>query len=149
MAKKIGPNKPCPCGSGRKYKNCCRDKGFEWVEDDAGEIARRLPIDPMLKELLDIQLEKFREQFGRDPGPDDKIFFDAPPVEHAEFELVKIMKQNGIDGALIYAFEKTGLLVTEENRDLIPEQDLAEWEQAIEEYEEKMASGNLEEDPQA
>ncbi|MBQ7522938.1 MAG: preprotein translocase subunit SecA [Oscillospiraceae bacterium] len=24
--KKIGPNDPCPCGSGKKYKHCCRDK---------------------------------------------------------------------------------------------------------------------------
>ena len=24
--KKIGANDPCPCGSGKKYKNCCRDK---------------------------------------------------------------------------------------------------------------------------
>jgi hypothetical protein len=24
--KKIGRNDPCPCGSGRKYKNCCADK---------------------------------------------------------------------------------------------------------------------------
>ena len=23
--KKIGPNDPCPCGSGKKYKNCCGD----------------------------------------------------------------------------------------------------------------------------
>ena len=22
-AKKIGRNEPCPCGSGKKYKNCC------------------------------------------------------------------------------------------------------------------------------
>ena len=22
-AKKIGPNDPCPCGSGKKYKKCC------------------------------------------------------------------------------------------------------------------------------
>lgn len=27
--KKIGPNDPCPCGSGKKYKKCCRGK-----EDD-------------------------------------------------------------------------------------------------------------------
>ncbi|MBQ1281353.1 MAG: SEC-C domain-containing protein, partial [Oscillospiraceae bacterium] len=25
-AVKIGPNDPCPCGSGKKYKKCCRDK---------------------------------------------------------------------------------------------------------------------------
>ena len=24
--KKAGPNDPCPCGSGKKYKKCCRDK---------------------------------------------------------------------------------------------------------------------------
>mgnify|MGYP004599686637 CR=1 FL=1 len=25
-AHKVGPNDPCPCGSGKKYKKCCRDK---------------------------------------------------------------------------------------------------------------------------
>jgi len=25
-ANKVGPNDPCPCGSGKKYKKCCRDK---------------------------------------------------------------------------------------------------------------------------
>ncbi len=25
-AQKVGPNDPCPCGSGKKYKKCCRDK---------------------------------------------------------------------------------------------------------------------------
>ena len=26
---KIGRNDPCPCGSGKKYKNCCLDKDRE------------------------------------------------------------------------------------------------------------------------
>ena len=26
---KIGQNSPCPCGSGKKYKNCCRNKKIE------------------------------------------------------------------------------------------------------------------------
>lgn len=25
--KKIGRNEPCPCGSGKKYKNCCLNTG--------------------------------------------------------------------------------------------------------------------------
>ena len=25
-ANKVGPNDPCPCGSGKKYKKCCREK---------------------------------------------------------------------------------------------------------------------------
>ncbi|MBQ3181111.1 MAG: SEC-C domain-containing protein, partial [Firmicutes bacterium] len=24
--KKVGPNDPCPCGSGKKYKKCCLQK---------------------------------------------------------------------------------------------------------------------------
>jgi preprotein translocase subunit SecA len=23
VEKRVGPNDPCPCGSGKKYKNCC------------------------------------------------------------------------------------------------------------------------------
>ena len=37
--KKLSRNAPCPCGSGKKYKACCWDKGFEWVEDEAGTIV--------------------------------------------------------------------------------------------------------------
>ena len=31
VQKKVGRNDPCPCGSGKKYKNCCmnRDQGGE------------------------------------------------------------------------------------------------------------------------
>jgi SEC-C motif len=34
--KKLSRNASCPCGSGKKYKTCCWDKGFEWVEDERG-----------------------------------------------------------------------------------------------------------------
>jgi preprotein translocase subunit SecA len=27
--KKVGPNDPCPCGSGKKYKKCCMQKDKE------------------------------------------------------------------------------------------------------------------------
>ena len=47
------------------------------------------------------------------------------------------MKAAGLDPAFIYAFEKTRLLVTAQNQHLIPENDLAEWDAAIEEFEAK------------
>ena len=31
---RLSRNSPCPCGSGKKYKHCCHNKGFEWVADD-------------------------------------------------------------------------------------------------------------------
>jgi hypothetical protein len=48
--------------------------------------------------------------------------------------MVIAMEANGVNPALIYAYEKTGLLVSEENQHLIPDTDLAEWQAAIEEY---------------
>lgn len=33
--KKIGRNQPCPCGSGKKYKNCCRKITYkQWKEQE-------------------------------------------------------------------------------------------------------------------
>jgi hypothetical protein len=51
--------------------------------------------------------------------------------------LVEDMRAAGLDPALIYAFGKTGLLVTKQNQHLIPDEDLAERDAAIEEYEVK------------
>ena len=28
--KKVGRNEPCPCGSGKKYKNCCEKVSQVW-----------------------------------------------------------------------------------------------------------------------
>ena len=38
---------------------------------------------------------------------------------------------------MIYAYEKTSLLVNEQNERLVPESDVAEWEAAIDEFESK------------
>ena len=48
--------------------------------------------------------------------------------------MVEAMKRAGIDPAFIYAFEKTGRLVTEQNQHLLPEGALDEWQAALEEY---------------
>jgi hypothetical protein len=74
---------------------------------------------------------------GREPGPDDLLFPDMPHPEHLEAIMVEDMKAAGLDPAFIYAFEKTGLLVTQQNQHLIPDEDLAMWDAAIEEFEMK------------
>jgi hypothetical protein len=136
MAHKGVPrNAPCPCGSGKKYKHCCHGKGFEWREDDAGDVLRSVPIGDDVSAILEEQRKKFVDQFGHEPGPDDPVFFDMPHPEHLEAHMVEDMKQAGINPAIIYAFEKTGLLVTEANQLLIPDKDLDEWDAAIREFE--------------
>jgi hypothetical protein len=138
--RRISRNAPCPCGSGKKYKQCCYGKGFEWQEDEEGRVTRPVPLSGKLAAMLEEQRREFIEKYRREPAPDDPIFFDMPPVEHVEFQMVQAMKQAGIDPAIIYAYEKTnGLLVTEENEHLISDQDLAAWQAAIEEFRAKRA----------
>ena len=95
------------------------------------EELQSLISDP---EVIKDQKRKFVEKFGRQPEGGDNLFFDMPPLEHAEHFMVEAMKQAGLDPAIVNAFEKTGLLVTEANEHLISDKDRAEWETAVLEY---------------
>jgi hypothetical protein len=133
MPKKLSRNAPCPCGSGKKYKHCCIRKDFDWVEMDDGGIARRVRVPEEMGQLFDGLRQAHVTQHGREP---ERIFEGAPPFELMEHWTVEAMKKAGVDPALIYAFEKTnGLLVNEQNEDKMPDTDIAEWEAAIDEYE--------------
>ena len=144
--KPLGKDRPCPCGSGKKYGRCCFDKGFEYLVDEEGEIFKSIPMTDELAEVIEEQKQKFVKEHGREPGPDDNLFFDMPLLEHAEHFIVEAMKQAGLDPAVIYAFEKTGLLVTEANEHLISDRDRAEWEAAVLEYRAKQQHDAPEED---
>ena len=70
-------------------------------------------------------------------GPQKYGYWDAKDAELGDVFLTDDSRQVSREPALVYASEKTGLLVTEQNRHLIPEKDLAKWDAAIEEYEAK------------
>lgn len=114
---KVGRNEPCPCGTGRKYKHCCYDRKFSYVRTPDGEIRREIPLNSEAQELIQMQLQHFRETFGREAEPHDRIFWEEP--EHVEHRIAQTMREAGIHPRFIYAFEKTGRLVSEENVDLI------------------------------
>ncbi|WP_054697690.1 SEC-C metal-binding domain-containing protein [Syntrophomonas palmitatica] len=131
--KKYPRNALCPCGSGKKYKHCCIDKEFEWVERN-GEICKRIPLPNNVTNILKKQYQKHIDTFGREPGPDDLVFFNVPSGIDLEKETVKIMEEAGIPGELIYAYKKTGRLVSEENKKYLTDAELKEWKDAIAEY---------------
>jgi hypothetical protein len=78
------------------------------------------------------------------PVLEDSYFFDLDPVQApcASDELpdevleniCAVMIQSGIDPAFIHAFRKTGCLLTEGNIHLFTESELAEWNEAINEF---------------
>jgi hypothetical protein len=117
----------CPCGSGNVYQDCCWNKDFEWLQDEEGTIIRSVPIGEELREALK-ELEH-----GREPSPGE-LFEGLPHPEHLELLTSQAMKEANIDPALIYAYERTGLIVAEHNQNLIPEADLARWHAAVREY---------------
>jgi len=100
--------------------------------------------------ILEQQLEKFRQKFGRDPGPEDPVFFDAdadmPQLvdqEKAEEAFLMAMTAAGLAPELIHAIQRTGRFVTEENSKLLSEEALAEWQAAIEEYQQLQRTGKF------
>jgi site-specific recombinase XerD len=63
---------------------------------------KRIPLNKDAQEAMKMQLQAFREKFGREPGPDDPVFFDpdqdAPtPLTPERFEemLRQDMKASG------------------------------------------------------
>ena len=135
--KELGPKAPCPCNSGKKYKNCCRTRGLRFVVDLlTGDISQEIPMTEDLHDMLAAKKEAFIRDNKRMPRANEPIFGDIDPEEFHE-KTVAMMEEAGIDPAMIYAFKKTGRIVTEENMKFLSEKDLEEWQAAIDEFEEK------------
>lgn len=69
--------------------------------------SRTIPLAPEVVAQLEKQRQLFREKFGREPGPNDPVFFDpdaAEPkpldIDRVETELAAAMAKAGIDPAI-------------------------------------------------
>jgi hypothetical protein len=110
---------------------------FELTDYDDG--SRSLIVSPELEEAFKEQRKLFIEKFGREPTPDDPIFFDPDadtpqPYSEEKFQenLIDWMKKAGMDEGYIRAYRKTGLLVTQDNMDLLTPEEIEEFEEAME-----------------
>jgi hypothetical protein len=130
----ISGNAKCPCRSGKSYARCCSKKNFKWLQDLNGEYYRSVPMHPLVRSVLKEHQKRFKRIFGRLPEGDDPLQFDGIDPEAAEEGIIEAMFKSNIDPELIYAYQKTGLMVTEFNEALIPDVDLQEWDAAINEF---------------
>jgi hypothetical protein len=99
-------------------------------------------LDLVQAKLLAKQLYAFRKKFGRDPKPDEPIFFDPDADQPCPYPEHKLQQQ--ADAAMMamrlplpdqYARFKTGLLITPDNRDRFTPAQINAWDDAQEEYE--------------
>ena len=123
----------------KKKKVMFYAKKGEMERTDFDDGSRSISMTPELEEELKEQRKQFIEKFGREPGPDDPLFFDPDadtpqpyPEEKFTEEIVESMREAGVEEKLINAFKKTGLLVTQDNLDLMTPEELDEFEEALE-----------------
>jgi hypothetical protein len=113
--------------------------------------ARTIPIDRETGAAIVQQKQLFQEKFGREPRPEDPLFFDpdasTPQFPGAESQdkawtaILQAASESGIDQATIYAMNKTGRIVTENNIQFLTDAELQEWNDAVDEYHQKIESG--------
>jgi hypothetical protein len=117
---------------------------YQWPTDSLQETQ--------LREMMERQAGRFREKFGRDPRPEDPIFFDPDADEPRPRDLDTVTRQMteglrkagmevGVDPALIEAWCELGYVVTDDNRHLFSASDIVAWDEAIRHH-----AGNLDED---
>jgi hypothetical protein len=106
-----------------------------------------VPLTPEGVEIFERQKEVFREEFGREPGPEDLVFFDpdASGLEPVPVDLSKLtaameitMIRSGVRHELIYAFPRHG--GTARHEALVPhaaEGGARVWDLAMREYREQ------------
>ena len=103
--------------------------------------GRKVKLNQKAMNLLQQAHDAFVAKFGREPGPSDPIFFDpdanTPQLldpDEMQRAMTKAMGEAGIRPEIIFAFQKTGLLLTEENESLASPADRAAFDAAIDEY---------------
>ncbi|MFJ9446388.1 hypothetical protein ACIRRH_31695 [Kitasatospora sp. NPDC101235] len=94
-----------------------------------------------LQDAVQRQLERFREKFGREPGPDDPLFFDPDADEPRPMpeeritgmlgEMAVLAEQAGIDPAFVHAWRDLGYVVTEDTRHLFSAAEVQAFSDAV------------------
>ena len=69
---KIGRNDPCPCGSGKKYKKCCKNQGtttiptnLSWQDSDGIHVVGK--GSPPTAEELHLLTKQYQDSIRRSP----------------------------------------------------------------------------------
>jgi hypothetical protein len=92
----------------------------------SGLRRREVRLDDEVVEALEAQRQAFKQKFGREPGPEDPVFFDPDAIEpkplptaKADQQVIEALEAAGTDPALIHVFKLTGLLLTAETWPLV------------------------------
>lgn len=133
-------NEKCPCGSGKKYVKCCKTKKIKYFKSQQKDkYIKSVPMHPIISEALKNEQIHFKKVFGRIPGNED---FVLGGILQNDLEIGnKILKRKGtVDKAWLYAVNKSGIMLTDQNKNLLSDRDINEFENYVHEYKRIMSS---------
>ncbi|MCI8575222.1 MAG: SEC-C domain-containing protein, partial [Bacilli bacterium] len=136
--KKVSKNQLCPCGSGKKYKDCCEKKELKWVYQNK-KITKILPMNNEVSKSIKKLSKDFTKTLGRKPYGYENLFNMLGRIDSSFENIFSKMTDLNLPLAQQYATIKTGMFLSEFNYDQFSDLDLDEWNEAIEEFEIKNA----------
>lgn len=142
--RELEPNEICGCGSGLTYVKCHKKTSKKYFIDKNGKYSLQVPYSPKLQESLTDSRKRFKKIFGRAPRNNEPIIFEKFRIgEETHFfdKALRAANSAGVDEALIYAWRKTEVIISEETLHLFTKEEKEEWGDAIAEYEEILDSG--------
>ncbi|MBY5810508.1 SEC-C domain-containing protein [Rhizobium leguminosarum] len=112
----------CPCGSGAKYKYCHKKTAKRFFRYDNGDVVAEVPLSPELVKQLKESAQRFKKIFGRAPYKSDPVFWDRAEIKETTFlkRTKKVMRAAKIPEELIFAYERTGLMISSESPAVSP-----------------------------
>ena len=100
---------------------------------------RRIPRHE--QEFFGAMYLAFARKYGRKPEPSDPFFFDPgaegpTPVPADDFTraFLQGLLSSKAGPQIVYAYMRTGFIVTEVTKDTLPKEQVAEWDAAIDEF---------------
>lgn len=106
------------------------------MKDEHGAFFQAVPISPKVGRIIENAKNKFKRIFGREPKGNDPMMVEKylVSIRDIERETLDAMLRAGTPPELMYAYRKTGRLLTKKASRLIPDKDVQEWHDAIAEY---------------
>jgi hypothetical protein len=125
----------------KKKRAAKEERKIELAELRHQRAREMYKTNPDVRDNVDMLLRQFREKFGREAGPGDPLMFDPSkdvptplPSGTIAGQMIAAMFRASLPPELIYAYSKSGVVVTEHNRDVVDPDDLAAWNAAADEF---------------
>lgn len=130
-------NEKCPCGSGKKYKDCCKNKEIKYYYKDKNTYTKSMHLNEESKDIMFITKNQFKDIFGRPPGDDDFMISGVLSNE-LERAVRKMKLEKVLPNDYLYAYDRTGIMLSPYNYNMFSDIEIEQFENARKEYNDLM-----------